>query len=221
MNYTWDFNAVWRSGDLLLGGFVNTALLTGTCLVVALPLGLVLALMRLSRASILRYISGAYINIFRAAPSLVLIMWFYFALPVLIKVELNSYGAAVLAIGLQSAAYMAEVFRGGMQAIHRGQWEAADSIGLSRGVALRLIILPQAVKLMIPVFLIRFAELVKATTLASVITYGEIVYRANEVSSSTYRPLETFTTIALLFFVLIFSITSFSKLIEKRLVAGR
>ncbi|WP_173511318.1 amino acid ABC transporter permease [Sinorhizobium psoraleae] len=221
MNYIWDFSAVWRNGGMLLDGFANTALLTATCLVLALPLGLLLALMRLSNARPLRFLGLAYVNFFRAAPALVLIVWFYFAFPVIIGVEMNAFEASILAIGLQSAAYMAEVFRGGMQAIRRGQWEAARAIGLSSADTIRFVILPQAVRQMIPVFLIRFAELVKATTLAGVIAYGETVYMANELSTQTYRPLETFTAIALLFFVLIFGITSFSKLLEKRLIAGR
>lgn len=221
MNYTWDFSVVWRNSGLLIDGFLNTAFLTAACLAVALPLGLALALMRLSGARPVRLLGLAYVNFFRAAPALVLIVWFYFAFPVIMNVEMNALEASILAIGLQSAAYMAEVFRGGMQAIRRGQWEAASAIGLGRADTIRFIILPQAVRLMIPVFLIRFAELVKATTLAGVIAYGETVYMANEVSTQTYRPLETFTAIAILFFILIFGITSFSRLLEKRLVAGK
>ena len=221
MNYTWDFSAVLRNWGMFLDGFANTALLTATCLAIALPFGLVLALMRLSHRRTLRLVGLAYVNFFRAAPALVLIVWFYFAFPVLMNVEMTAFEAAVLAIGLQSSAYMAEVFRGGMQAVRKGQWEAASAIGLGKVDTLRFVILPQAVRQMIPVFLIRFAELVKGTTLAGVIAYGETVYMANEIATETYRPLETFTAIALLFFILIFGITSLSKLLEKRLAAGR
>ncbi|WP_163413637.1 ABC transporter permease subunit, partial [Escherichia coli] len=90
------------------------------------------------------------------------VVWFYFAFPILIGVYLDAYAAALLAIGLQSAAYMAEVFRGGMQSIGRGQWEASRAIGLTTVDAVRFVILPQAVRRMVPVFLIRFAELIKA-----------------------------------------------------------
>jgi polar amino acid transport system permease protein len=221
MNYNWDFSVVMRHGDMLLNGFGKTAILTATCLVVALVLGLLLAVMRLSKVGVLNALAYFYINFFRAAPALVLIVWFYFAFPILIKVEMDAFQAAILAIGLQSAAYMAEVFRGGIQAIRQGQWEAASAIGLNRVDTFRLIILPQAIRLMVPVFLIRLAELVKATTLAGVIAYGETVYMANELSTLTYRPLETFTVIALLFFILIFGITSIAKVLEKRLLAAR
>jgi len=113
---------------------------------------------------------------------------------------------------------MAEVFRGGMQAIPRGQWEAASAIGLSKAGAIRYVVLPQAIRHMVPVFLIRFAELIKATTLAAAIAYGETVYRANELAARTYRPLEVFTVTAILFFIMIFSLNYASQLIQRRLL---
>lgn len=213
MNYVWDFSAVWRNIDQLLAGLQGTALLTLTCLAMALPLGLILAVMRMSPIRLLRLPAVLWIDFFRAAPALVLIVWFYFAFPILAGVNLDAFGAAFLAIGLQSAAYMAEVFRAGMQAIGRGQWEAGAAIGLTKRSTIRYIVLPQAVRHMIPVFLIRFAELVKATTLAGVIAYGEMVYRANALSAQIFRPLEVFSVTALIFFVVIFSITWLAQLL--------
>lgn len=221
MSYTWDFSIVWRYIDVLLSGVAGTAMLTAAGLAMALPVGLLLAILRMSPARALNMLAVAYIDFFRAAPVLVLIVWFYFAFPILAGVNLNAFGAAFLAIGLQSSAYMAEVFRGGMQAIGKGQWEAASAIGLSKAASIRYVILPQAVRHMVPVFLIRFAELIKATTLAAGIAYGETVYRANELAAQTYRPLEVFTVTALLFFVLIFSINSVSDLIQKRFLVKR
>lgn len=218
MSYSWDFSVVWRHIDVLLAGMAGTTALTAAALAMALPLGLLLAAMRMSPMRVLNVIAVAYIDFFRAAPALVLIVWFYFAFPILAGINLNAFGAALLAIGLQSSAYMAEVFRGGMQAIGRGQWEAASAIGLSKAGAMRYVILPQAVRHMVPVFLIRFAELIKATTLAAGIAYGETVYRANELASQVYRPLEVFTVTALLFFILIFGINYVSDQIQKRLL---
>jgi len=218
VSYSWDFSVVWRHIDVLLAGMAGTTALTAAALAMALPLGLLLAAMRMSPMRVLNVIAVAYIDFFRAAPALVLIVWFYFAFPILAGINLNAFGAALLAIGLQSSAYMAEVFRGGMQAIGRGQWEAASAIGLSKAGAMRYVILPQAVRHMVPVFLIRFAELIKATTLAAGIAYGETVYRANELASQVYRPLEVFTVTALLFFILIFGINYVSDQIQKRLL---
>lgn len=220
MGYSWDFSIVVRNIDVLLEGIKGTALLTAAGLAMALPVGLLLAIMRMSPVRALNLIAVAYIDFFRAAPALVLIVWFYFAFPILAGVNLNAFGAALLAIGLQSSAYMAEVFRGGMQAIGRGQWEAASAIGLSKAASIRYVILPQAVRHMVPVFLIRFAELIKGTTLAAGIAYGETVYRANELAAQTYRPLEVFTVTALLFFVLIFGINYVSDMIRKRFLGS-
>lgn len=211
MNYVWDFSAVWRNIGQLVEGLQGTALLTLACLALALPLGLALAVMRMSPLRALRLPATLWIDFFRAAPALVLIVWFYFAFPIIAGVNLDAFGAAFLAIGLQSAAYMAEVFRAGMQAIGRGQWEAGAAIGLTKRATIHYIVLPQAVRHMIPVFLIRFAELVKATTLAAVIAYGEMVYRANTLSAQTFRPLEVFTLTALIFFAVIFSITGLAR----------
>ncbi|MFT4150392.1 MAG: amino acid ABC transporter permease [Paracoccaceae bacterium] len=221
MNYAWDFSAVWRNIGQLAEGLQGTALLTLACLALALPLGLLLAVMRMSPVRALRLPATLWIDFFRAAPALVLIVWFYFAFPILARVNLDAFGAAFLAIGLQSAAYMAEVFRAGMQAIGRGQWEAGAAIGLTKPATIRYIILPQAVRHMIPVFLIRFAELVKATTLAAVIAYGDMVYRANALSAQTFRPLEVFTATALIFFVVIFSITGLAKLLGGKAAPAR
>ena len=218
MSYTWDFTPVWRHIDTLLQGMAGTASLTGAALLMALPLGLLIAIMRMSPVRWTSAIAVAYIDFFRASPAMVLLVWFYFAFPILAGVNINAFGAALLGIGLQSSSYMAEVFRGGMQAIPRGQWEAASAIGLSKAGAIRYVILPQAIRHMVPVFLIRFAELIKATTLAAAIAYGETVYRANELAARTYRPLEVFTVTAILFFIMIFGLNYASQLIQRRLL---
>jgi len=216
LSYSWDFSPVWRNADVLVDGVVGTLALTGSALALALPLGFVLAAMRMAPYRPLSAVAVTYIDLFRSAPALVLVVWFYFAFPILIGVYLDAYAAALLAIGLQSAAYMAEVFRGGMQSIGRGQWEASRAIGLTTADAVRFVILPQAVRRMVPVFLIRFAELIKATTLAGTIAYGETAYRAQELAARTYRPLEVFTAVAIIFFVIIFGIGLASQRLERR-----
>lgn len=221
MSYNWDFSIVLRHSYQLIEGLVGTGLLTVSCLAMAIPAGLLLALLRMSRPKVVRVPVMLWIDFFRAAPSLVLIVWFYFAFPILVGLNLDAFGAAFLAIGLQSSAYMAEVFRAGMNAIARGQWEAAAAIGLNRRAALRYVILPQAVQHMIPIFLIRFAELVKATTLAAAIAYGDLVYQANALAAQTYRPLEVFTLTALLFFIVIFGITSAAQFLGRRTAPSR
>lgn len=215
MQYDWDFQTVLRHSDVLLDGVAGTLLLTLSALFLALPLGFVLAAMRMAPWRSLSLPAVLYIDLFRASPALVLVAWFYFAFPILIGVNMDAYVAALLAIGLQSAAYMAEVFRGGMQSIGKGQWEAARAIGLGTADTVRFVILPQAVRRMVPVFMIRFAELVKGTTLAASIAYGETVYRASELAAQTYRPLEVFTVVAAIFFVIIFGIGLIASWLER------
>jgi len=214
--YSWDFLPVWRHADILLDGVGGTLALTASALALALPLGFVLAAMRMAPKRAISAPAIIYIDLFRSAPALVLVVWFYFAFPILIGVNLDAYAAALLAIGLQSAAYMAEVFRGGMQSIGKGQWDAGRAIGLTTPDTVRYVILPQAVRRMAPVFLIRFAELIKATTLSGAIAYGETVYRASELSSQTYRPFEVFTSVAAIFFVIIAGIGFGARWLERR-----
>jgi polar amino acid transport system permease protein len=216
LQYSWDFLPVWRHADILLDGVGGTLALTASALALALPLGFVLAAMRMAPKRAISAPAIIYIDLFRTAPALVLVVWFYFAFPILIGVNLDAYAAALLAIGLQSAAYMAEVFRGGMQSIGKGQWDAGRAIGLTTPDTVRYVILPQAVRRMAPVFLIRFAELIKATTLSGAIAYGETVYRASELSSQTYRPFEVFTSVAAIFFVIIAGIGFGARWLERR-----
>jgi polar amino acid transport system permease protein len=217
LHYEWDFSVVGRYTDLLVAGIGGTIWLFAAAIAIAAPLGLILAVARLSRIPVLSQLAVFYIDFFRASPALVLIIWFYFVLPILLRVEFSAFTAAMLALGLQSAAYMAEVFRGGIQSIGRGQTEAARSIGMSYAVSLRYIILPQAVKRALPVFFTRLIELFKSTSLAAAITYEELVYNATEISSRTFRPVETFTVIALIYFVIIFSMSQMTRRLERHL----
>ncbi len=127
--HRWDFGPVWAHADLLAWGLLNTLNVTAAALAFGVPLGLVLALMRLSPRRLLAWPAGAVIEVFRTTPPLVQLFWFFFALPILIKVEMTPYVAAVLTFSIQSAAFFAEVFRGGIVSVERGQWEAARGIG--------------------------------------------------------------------------------------------
>jgi polar amino acid transport system permease protein len=218
MTYHWDFGPVWRNLDVLFLGLVATLQLTAACLALAVPLGLILALLRMSGSSILSGVAIIYIDFFRTAASLVLIFWFFFAFPILINLDFNTFTAAFLAIGLQGSAYFAEVFRGGIISINSGQWEAARAIGMSKAMTLRYIILPQAARRMLPVFFTRATLMLKTTTLSSAIAYPDLVYAAFRVSSETYRPIETFTVIGLFFFIMIFTVSRAVAWLEQRLV---
>ncbi len=213
----WNFLAVLRDFDLLMLGLVNTLKVTGLALFFGVPLGLVIALLRLSPYRVLSGSAGFIIEFFRTTPPLVQLFWFFFALPILVNVNMTPLTAAVVTFSIQSSAFFAEIFRGGIQSIDQGQWEGAKAIGMSRTQSLRRIILPQAVQRMIPAFMERSIELLKTTTLVSTVAYTDLMFQANELAQKTFRPLEVYTIIAVIYFVLIFVISQISILVERRL----
>lgn len=218
--HRWDFGPVWAHADLLALGLLHTLQVTGTALLFGVPLGLLLALMRLSPRRALAWPAGAVIEVFRTTPPLVQLFWFFFALPILVNVEMTPFVAAALTFSIQSAAFFAEVFRGGIVSVDRGQWEAARAIGMTDRQALRRIVLPQAVKRMLPAFLERAIELMKTTTLVATVSYADLLFQANEVAQKTFRPLEVFTAAALIYFVVIFGASQVALLFERRLAAS-
>jgi polar amino acid transport system permease protein len=220
MTYTWDFTPVFANWALLAEGLLNTLKVTGTALSCGLVLGLVLALMRLSRHRLASWPAGFVIEVFRTTPPLVQLFWFFFALPILIRVEMTPYVAAVLTFSIQSAAFFAEVFRGGIVSVERGQWEAARALGMTPRQVMRRIVLPQAVKRMIPAFLERAIELMKTTTLVAIVSYADLLFQTNEVAQKTFRPLEVFTVTALIYFVVIYAASTLVHRLERRLATS-
>jgi polar amino acid transport system permease protein len=218
--HVWNFAPVWANADLLALGLLNTLKLTGAALAFGIPLGLVLALMRLSPARLLSWPASAVIEVVRTTPPLVQLFWFFFALPILIHVEMTPYVAAVLTFSIQSAAFFAEVFRGGIVSVERGQWEAARALGMAPRQVMRRVVLPQAVKRMVPAFLERAIELMKTTTLVAIISYADLLFQTNEVAQKTFRPLEVFTVTALIYFFVIFAASTLVHGVERRLAAS-
>lgn len=218
--YRWDFAPVLANADLLLQGLVNTLAVTGTALAFGIPLGLALALARLSGRRLLAWPAGFVIEFFRTTPPLVQLFWFFFALPVLIRVEMTPFMASALTFSIQSSAFFAEVFRGGIVSVERGQWEAARAIGMTPSQSMRRIVLPQAVKRMIPAFMERAIELMKTTTLVAIVSYADLLYQANEIAQKTFRPLEVFTVVAGIYFVVILMISLLARRFERRLAVS-
>ena len=213
----WNFQAVLANSDLLLLGLLNTLKVTGLALLFGVPLGLALALLRLSTVRPLSAAAAFVIEFFRTTPPLVQLFWFFFALPILVDVRMTPFIAAVVTFSIQSSAFFAEIFRGGILSIDRGQWEGARAIGMSYGQSLQRVILPQAVKRMIPAFMERSIELMKTTTLVSTVAYADLMFQANDLAQKTFRPLEVYTVVAVMYFILIFVFSQLSILVEHRL----
>ena len=219
MDYTWDFKVVTDNFPILLRGVVLTVELWAVAFALGLLLGLLISLGPLSGKPWLRLPAIGYVEVFRNTPVLIQLIWFYYAFPIVLGQQLSPVTAAILALTLNTSAYCAEIFRGGIESIAKGQWEAAKAIGMSRATSLRRIILPQVGKRMLPAFTNRGIELAKVTSLASVLAVHEIMYQGRLLSSTYYRPLEILTVVALVYFVLIYPGSYLSSRLERRLAA--
>ncbi len=217
MEHTWDFSSILASRDLLLVGLGNTIRLGVLCLVVGLTAGLFVGAARYSRNRLINWPATAFIEVFRNTPALVQIMWFFFAFPIISPFQIDAFTAATLGLSLNTTAFCAEVYRGGIQSIHKGQWEAAKAIGMSYSQQMRRIILPQAIARMIPAFMNRAVELMKMTSLASVIAFGELMHQAKAISTYNFNPIETYTVVALIFFIMIYPMAMVVQRVELHL----
>ncbi|MFN3274186.1 MAG: amino acid ABC transporter permease [Paracoccus sp. (in: a-proteobacteria)] len=219
MDYSWDFAPVLARFDMLALGLFNTIRIAAVSIVLGVLVGMVLAVMRLSPRRWLRWPAAVFIEFYRNTPPIVHFFWFFYALPVMLSVSLSPYMAAVLALSTQSGAFYAEVFRGGIVSVERGQWEGGKAIGMSHAALMRRIIVPQAASRMVPPFIERSFELLKTTALASTLAYADLLYQAMMVNSETFRPLEVYTTIAAMYLVLLVTASQLARLVENRLTA--
>ncbi len=214
MRYEWDFSPVYRDAPLLLEGLINTLKLSGISLAGGLIIGLVLALLRLSGRRLLAWPAVAFIEFFRNTPPLVHFFWIFYALPIVSGLTLQPLVAAAIALSVQSGAFFAEIYRAGIVSVERGQWEAGKAIGMSAPTLLRRIILPIALRRMITPLTERSFELVKTTALAATLAYGELLYQAMVITSKSFRPLELYTAIAVIFFMLLFTASQVMRRVE-------
>lgn len=215
--YTWQFGVVWQYRWAILKGVVITWELTLLALGIASAVGLILAIMSMTRIRVVRLPAILVIEFFRGMPALVVLVWIYYSLPILTGINFGGFVSSVIGLALCQSAYSAEIFRAGIEAIDRGQMESARSLGMSHVLAMRRIILPQAIRVMVPPIINTFANMLKWTSLASVVAVAEVLQRAENVIQLTYRPMEIYTAVALLYFVMIFPFSWLSRGVERRL----
>jgi len=185
-------------------GLVVTAQLSVIIIAGALFFGMIIGAARYSKRRIFNWPATIYIEVFRNTPILVQIVWFFYAFPVLIGARFEPFMAAVFGIGLNITAYSAEIFRGGIQSLERGQWEAGRAIGMSYFQVMRRVILPQAIRRMVPAFANRLIEAVKATSLASTIAVADLMWQGEQLANAIYRPFEVYTAVAIIYFLAIY-----------------
>jgi polar amino acid transport system permease protein len=215
--YAWDFSFLWAYRWLILAGLGVTIAYTVGTILLGLVIGLVAGLLRLSRNPMITAPLVAYVEIFRCTPLLVQIVWFYYALPVVLGIDIPAHVAAVLVLSLYTGAFYAEIIRGGVNSIERGQWDAARAIGMRRRQVMRHVILPQAVKRMIPPFMNQSIIQLKNTSLVSTIAVADLLYEGTIITAATYRPLEVYTMVAIIYFLVLFPLTLAAQQVERRL----
>ncbi len=209
-----------RNLMFLIDGLYYTIALSVTAILISIFLGLMVALPGLARQRPPRMVNRVYVELVRAVPILVLILWVYYGLPQVADISISVFWAGVLALAISDSAFQAEIFRAGIQSIDRGQHEAAHSISLSYVDKMRFVILPQAIKRILPALGNQLVYMLKMSSLVSVIGMEELTRRANELVVTEYRPLEIYTVLVIEYLVLILVVSAGVRWLEMRMGAA-
>ena len=208
------YHQVFLSG---LGGTLWISLITVCC---GLVLGLIVALMKMGRLRVMNVIADAYIEVLRGTPILLQLYFFWIALPKIMPFELSDTACIVVALIVNSSAYISEIIRAGIGAVDKGQWEAARSIGLSNTHVMTHVILPQAIKKILPALGNEFITTVKGTSLASVFFVGELMTSYKTVQAATFLSIESLTIVGIIYLILNYTLSRLLKLFERRLMVS-
>jgi polar amino acid transport system permease protein len=220
-----DLGVIWRNLDfLLVQGFLGFGAFVGGTVRLAIPsivlgflLGIVIGLARLSPRAWIRIPATIYVEFFRGVPLVMVIFWIWFILPILLRTKIPEFGVALTAFVIFEAAYLGEIVRAGIQSVARGQVEAATALGLRSGGTMRFVVLPQALKNMIPSLVTQFIVLFKDTSLASIIGFMDLTKAAQVVNNREIRPFELYLFIAVVYWVCTYSMSRYARSLEKRL----
>lgn len=222
---TLDFSVVWRNLDfLIIQGFLGFGNFVGGTLRLAIPsivlgfiLGIFIGLGRLSRRAWLRVPATLYVEFFRGVPLVMVIFWIWIVIPMVLRIKIPEFSVALTAFVIFEAAYLGEIVRAGVQSVPRGQVEAATAVGLSSSQTMRHVVLPQALKNMIPSLVTQFIVLFKDTSLASIIGFMDLTKAAQVVNNREIRPFELYLFIAVVYWVCTYSMSRYARSLEKRL----
>lgn len=203
--------------EYYLTGIKITLSLSAISLIIGTTLGGLLSLIRLSKYKIPKTIAKIYIEVFRGTPMIVQIAMVYFGSYVVMDVNVDGFISALIAVSLNSAAYVAEIVRSGIQSIDKGQWEASKSLGLTDGQTMRYVILPQAIKNILPALGNEFVTLIKETAVASTIGVADLMYVSKIVQTSSYQPFNPLIIVAAIYFIITFTLSKLIGKFERRL----
>ena len=201
----------------LLSGIGVTIYISIISIFISMILGFVVAIPSLAKNKFLTYINIGYVEIVRAIPLLVLILWIYYGLPIVTGLSFSPFLSGIIALSISESAFQAEIFRAGINSIKKSQWEAGSSLGLNFIKRLRLVIFPQAIKNILPALGNQFVYVLKMSSLVSIIGIADLTRKANELVVTTYRPLEIYTFLIFEYLVLILIVSYFVRRLEKKL----
>jgi His/Glu/Gln/Arg/opine family amino acid ABC transporter permease subunit len=223
-NYNWGWNIINPKNlegltnlKFLISGITITIYISVISIFLAMIIGLLITLPSLSKNKFLNYLNITYVEIIRAIPLLVLILWIYYGLPIISGISFSPFVSGIIALTISESAFQAEIFRAGINSIKKAQWEAGSSLGLTFFARLRLIILPQAIKNILPALGNQFVYVLKMSSLVSVIGIADLTRKANELVVTTYRPLEIYTFLILEYLILILFVSYLVRKLEKKL----
>ncbi|WP_339193705.1 ABC transporter permease subunit [Paenibacillus sp. FSL P4-0176] len=214
------FQVFWEYKSFYATGVGYTLLLSALGVIFGVIIGLIICLFRLHDAAILRWIGTAYVEVIRGTPMLVQLMIIYYGFSLSFGINFTALQAGIITLSINSGAYLAEIFRAGIQGVDRGQLEAARSLGMGRGAAMRYIILPQAFKAVLPAIGNEFITIIKESSIISVIGMVDIMYQASVVKNITYQGLSPFLIAAAIYFVMTFILSKLLGRLERKLSAS-
>ena len=204
--YDWNFDVIWEFRIVYLRGALITVGLSLYAVVFSMGLGLLVGIARQSKRRLLSYPASWYVEILRDTPLLIQIVWIFYCFPILVGIKLTAFWSCVLALSVHMSAYVAEIVRAGIASVDKGQVDAAKVVGMTYVQIMRRIVLPQAFRRMLPPLVNNFADILKLTALASVIGVYELLHSVDNVIMNNFRPLEMYTVLGMVYFVLIFPV---------------
>ncbi|WP_028776346.1 amino acid ABC transporter permease [Shimazuella kribbensis] len=214
MDYSMDWSVIPQNMESILEGLWLTLQISALALLISIPIGIFAGLCRVSRNRFVSFLATSYIEIIRGVPLLVLLLWIYFVLNKFM--HLGSYWSAILGLAFFSGSFIAEIVRAGIESVPRGQMEAARSAGMSYATAMRLIILPQAFRKVLPPMASQFIILIKDSSLVSIISVADLTLVGKNIVGNTFRSLEVWSFIAILYFLMTFIISQLIRFLEKK-----
>lgn len=212
--YELRWNVIPQNLGMFLEGVLLTLEISFLALLLSIPIGIIAGLCRVSKNKFVRFLAGCYVEIIRGIPLLVLLFWIFFVLGKFLN--LGSYWSAIMGLAFFSGAFVAEIVRAGIQAVPKGQMEAARSSGMSYGQAMRFIILPQAFRKVLPPMASQFIILIKDSSLVSVISVVDLTLIGKNLVATTFRSLEVWTFIAILYFLITFTLSQIIRYFERK-----